>query len=44
MKKELLLIMFLLGVSLSLLNFLPHFKQNGTVEAQFNEQKILIQV
>ena len=39
MKKELLLIMFLLGVSLSLLNFLPHFKQNGTVEAQFNEQK-----
>ena len=31
--------MFLLGVSLSLLNFLPHFKQNGAVEAQFNEQK-----
>tara|TARA_X000000950_G_scaffold285926_1_gene393252 strand:- start:1412 stop:2395 length:984 start_codon:yes stop_codon:yes gene_type:complete len=39
MKKELLSIMFLLGVSLSLLNILPYFNQNGSIEAQFNERK-----
>jgi len=39
MKKELLSIMFLLGVSFSLLNILPYFNQDGSVEAQFNERK-----
>ena len=31
--------MFLLGVSFSLLNILPYFNQDGSVEAQFNERK-----
>ena len=39
MKKELLSIMFLLGVSFSLLNVLPYFNQDRSVEAQFNERK-----
>ena len=39
MKKELLSIMFLLGVSFSLLNVLPYFNQDRPVEAQFNERK-----
>tara|TARA_X000000950_G_scaffold255049_1_gene319325 strand:- start:381 stop:1331 length:951 start_codon:yes stop_codon:yes gene_type:complete len=38
MKKELLSIMFLLGVSFSLLNILPYFNQDGPVEAQFDER------
>ena len=39
MKKELLSIMFLLGISLSLLNLLPYINKNGIIEAQFNESK-----
>ena len=39
MKKELLSIMFLLGVSFSLLNILPYINKNGIVETQFNERK-----
>ena len=39
MKKELLSIMFLLGVSFSLLNILPYFNQNRIIEAQLNESK-----
>ena len=38
MKKELLSIMFLLGVSFSLLNILPYFNQDVSVEAQFDER------
>ena len=43
MKKELLSIMFLLGVSFSL-NVLPYFNQNESVEAQLMKRKILIKV
>ena len=37
MKKELLSIMFLLGVSLLLLNTLPYIKQNASIEEQLDE-------
>ena len=37
MKKELLSIMFLLGVSVFFLNVLPHFNQDEFFEAQLNE-------
>ena len=39
MKKELLSIMFLLGVSYLFLNILPFIDKNGIVEAEFNERK-----
>lgn len=39
MKKELLSIMFLLGVSYLFLNILPFIDKNGVVEAEFNERK-----
>ncbi len=43
MKKELLSILFLLGVSISLLNTLPNINKNEIVEAQFSERKNIIQ-
>ena len=43
MKKELLSILFLLGVSISLLNILPNINKNEIVEAQFSERKNIIQ-
>ena len=39
MKKELLSIMFLLGVSFLILNISPYFNQNRIIEAQLNESK-----
>ena len=39
MKKELLSIMFLLGVSYAFLNILPFINTNRILEAQFNERK-----
>ena len=39
MKKELLSIMFLLGVSFSLLDFLPYFNKKKYGESEFNESK-----
>jgi len=39
MKKELLSIMFLLGVSFSLLNVLPYLNKNKYGESEFNEKK-----
>ena len=44
MKKELLSIMFLLGVSFLLLNILPYFNQNESFEAQLMKEKILTKV
>ena len=43
MKKELLSIMFLLGVSVALLNILPNFSQNRLIEAQLNNNKEIVE-
>ena len=43
MKKELLSIMFLLGVSFLLLNTIPYIKQNASIEEQLNERKTINQ-
>lgn len=39
MKKELLSIMFLLGVSVSIINILPNLNQNGSLKTELNEVK-----
>ena len=39
MKKELLSIMFLLGVSISLINIFPNLNQNGSLMKELNEVK-----